>query len=482
MSLNLTDLRSRWRIPAVLAVTLQAARLSVDYVRRENGGSRVLRSLSLPLRADAILEDPERAGRELAALLEGAGIRERACVVCVPPGWAVSTGADFPEIAAEDLPSYLELRAEREFPMPASELLLTYSAYQVSGGGRKATVAGLPRRKADAVRRMLETARCRALSISLALEAGWAEESQDRPGGVNVIVNGDHVDIVVVTGGGVAALRSLPLPEWSADAGEGAVPGDRIGRELRITLGRLPAPVRGDLQKARFVGPRQSAESLLEHAQDHLRRLGLQGIVPTGRGEGGAQHESGAEPSGLAVTVAERHLQGRPVLFEFVAPERTRWQIFLRRYDTRRHRWLAAAVIGCVVLPALLFFVRARVEAGLGAKWAGMEKTVQELDSIQAQLRQFRPWFSNGSPSVEALAGLVSAFPDAGEVWASRIELKEASRLSCGGFARSQSAWMDFLDRLGKQPGVTDLQVSSVRGDNPVQFEFSLTWNPRDGT
>jgi hypothetical protein len=476
MSWGLAELRTRWRIPAVLAVTLQSDRVAVDYVRRENGGSRVLRSASIPRGAAGVLEDPEGVGRDLGKLLHAEGIREQRCVVCVPAGWAMSTATDFPEIAGEDLPGFLELQAEREFPVSAGELLLAHSPYEVAGSNRRATVAGLPRRKVDAVRHMLGAAGCRPVSISLGLNPAWAEQSLGGYGGVNVLVNGDHVDLVVVTGGGIAALRSIPAPERSEKT-PSSLGADRLGRELRITLGRLPSGVRAGLSKVRFIGPVESAAAVFDASQSVLHRLGLQGMVPAGS-EPGAEKGGGAG-SAVGVAAAERHLQGRPVLFEFVAPEITRWQLFLRRYDTRRHRWIAAAVLAGVVLPMLLMVLRARAEAGLAAEWKGMQATVTELETLQGKLRQFRPWFGSGSPSVSVLHALVSAFPEAGDVWAGRIVLKEDALVTCTGFARNQGVWMEFLDRLGGQPGVTELKVRSVRGEDPLQVDFSFVWNPR---
>jgi len=476
MNWSLTELRARWRIPAVLAVTLQSDRLAVDYVRRENGGSRVLRSMSLARGAAAVLEDPEGTGRDLEKLLGAEGIREHRCVVCVPAGWAMSTATELPEVSAEDLPGFLELRAEREFPLSVGELLLAHSPYDVAGGSRCATVAGLPRLRVEAVRRMLNSAGCRPVSISLGLDPAWAEQSRGDHGGVNVLVNGDHVDLVVVTGGGVAALRSIPSAEGSTE-GQSTVRGDRLGRELRITLGRLPSPVRSGLSKVRFIGPPESATAVFDATQSVLHRLGLQGLVPARLGPG-TESDAAAGP-GVGVAAAERHLQGRPILFEFVAPETTRWQLFLRRYDTRRHRWMAATVAACVLLPMLLLLLRARAEASLAAEWKGMQATVTELEDLQGKLRQFRPWFETGIPSVDVLHSLVNAFPETGDLWATRIDLKEDSLVACTGFARNQGVWMEFLDRLGRQPGVAELQVRSVRGDNPLQVDFSFVWNPR---
>jgi hypothetical protein len=476
MSWSWPELRARWRLPAVLAVTVQSNCVAVDFVRRENGGSRVLRSIALNRGAASVLADPEGAGGELQRLLRAEGIQEHRCVVCVPPGWALSAATELPEIADEDLTAFLELRAEREFPLPVGELLLAHSPFQVADSPRLATVAGLPRRKVDAVRTMLESAGCRAVSISLALDPAWAEQSRNEHSGVNVLVNGNHVDLVVVTGGGVAALRSIPAADNVAE-GHPGVSGERLGRELRITLGRLPSGVRSGLSKVRFIGPAESTTAVFDASQVVLHRLGLQGLVPAGPR---AAERVGADPApAIGVAAAERHLQGKPILFEFVAPETSRWQLVVRRYDTRRNRWLAAAVAACVLLPVLGVGLRARTEARLAREWRAMQDTVSELEKIQGDNRRFRPWFSGGSPNVDVLHGLVSAFPESGEVWAARIDLKDDSAVACSGFARDNTAWMAFLDRLGKQPGVTQLQVRSVLGEKPLKVEFGFAWNPR---
>lgn len=478
MSWNLAELRARWRIPAVLAITLQSDRLAVDYVRRENGGSRLLRSLTVAHGADKVLGDPEGVGRSLATLLHTENIREHQCVVCVPPGWAMVTSADLPEIEADDVPSFLELRAEREFPVSVGDLLLAHSPYEVANSGRQATVAGLPRRKIEAVRRMLEAAGCRPVSISLALDPAWAEQSRDEHGGINVLVNGNHVDLVVVTGGGVAALRSIPNAGNLAGEGRSSVSGERLCRELRITLGRLPSGVRGALSKVRFIGSPEAATAVFDATQTVLHGLGLQGMVPAG--SPGRGDPPGSSAPGIGVAAAERHLQGRPVLFEFGAPETTRWQLLLRRYDTRRHRWIAAAVVLTVLLPLLLLAFRVRAESQLRTEWKAMQSTVTELENLQGKIRQFRPWFASGAPSVDILHALVSAFPETGEVWAARIDLKEGAEVACDGFARDQGVWMAFLDRLGSQSGVTQLQVRSVRGEKPMRVDFGFVWNPRN--
>jgi len=105
-----------------------------------------------------VVANPERAGQELAAALTAAGIAEKRCVVCVPPGWALTTSTEVPSVGAEDLRGYLELRAEREFPVAAADLRVAHCAYALPDGSRRATLAAIPAKRMEAVSQMLETA------------------------------------------------------------------------------------------------------------------------------------------------------------------------------------------------------------------------------------------------------------------------------------------------------------------------------------
>ena len=107
-----------------------------------------------------------------------------------------------------------------------------------------------------------------------------------------------------------------------------------------------------------------------------------------------------------------------------------------------------------------------------------MQSTVLELEALQGKLREFRPWFAAGTPSIDCLHSLVNAFPETGDIWATRIDLKEDGQVSCAGFARNQGVWMEFLNRLSGQSGVSELQVRSVRGEEPLQVDFSFVLNP----
>ena len=466
MKLDLAQLKKRWQTRAVLAITIESGRVLVDLLDASNGESRVVRSFSLLFGAESIAIDPEKAGQEFAMQLAAAEIRERRCVVCIPPGWALTTATDVPDIAGDDLRGYLELRAEREFPAAIADLRLAHCSYSLPDGKVRATIAAVPAKKMQAVERMLEVAGCRAVSISLGLDACLPQS--DRPGAVHFIANGTHVDVVVAAGGGIAAVRSLPGAAHPADAGFDAV---GFSREVRITLGGLPEGIRQQVQEARFRGTPESAENLCLEIRQQLQRIGLKSRLE--REESGGEHPPGHAAAAL-------HLRQEPVIFEFLPPQVNRWQTLLARFDSRRQRSAVIAAVALVFLPILIFFVRSRIESSLNSEWNAMRRNVAELESLQLRIRQFRPWFDPAPQTVQMLDGVIGAFPESGEVWAKSIDLNETGKVTCAGFARSQTALTSLIDRLRARPGITGLQRQQERGENPIQFSFTFQWEPHD--
>jgi hypothetical protein len=464
MKLDFVELKKRWQVRSVLAVTLESGCIVVDHIRREESGNRVAKSFTLPFGADVVAVDPERVGKELAAQLASASVVERRCVVCVPAGWAMTASADVPAVGADDLRGYLELRAEREFPIPVSDLRLAHCAYALPDGRQRATLAALPAKRLEAVERMLAAAGCRAVSISLGLESCLPQK--DSPAGLHFLANGNHVDVVIAAGGGIAAVRSLPGP-----AGPGAANFDAasFSREVRITLGRLPDSVRQQVREARFGGAPDSAQNLCGEIRQELHRMGIESRLQETAGHPAAAREA-----------AEQHLRQQPVVFEFLPPQINRWQIFLQRFDSRRRRWIVLAASAFVVLPALTYFVRSRMESSLAAEWNAMRKNVVELESLQQKIRQFRPWFEAAPQDLQIIEGLAAAFPEQGDVWAKSIQLGEGHKVTCAGFARNQPALLALLDRLRARTDVAGLQLQQVRGENPVQFSFTYKWEPHD--
>jgi hypothetical protein len=416
-------------------------------------------TLTLPLGAEAISKDPQGAGEKLAALLSGAGVRSRRCVVCIPPGWALTASTDLPDVSPEDLRSYLELCAEREFPVPVTELRLAHSSYVMPDGKKRATLAAVPAKRLEAVEKMLEVAKCRVASMSLSLSECLAKPEP----ALHFLANGTHTDVVITGGGGVVSMRSLAGLTHSDET-----PFDPASfyREIRITLGRLPEAFRQQMHSAHFGGTPSSAQKLCEGTREQLKRFGIDNVDCT----------PGETQEPPAVNVARHFLRGEPVVFEYFVPEVKQWQVMLHRVDSSRHRWVIAGVVGVILLPLLAMLIRNQYENHLVNEWNGMQRNVAELDALQQKIHQFRPWFEPAPQVLQVMDGVIAAFPEQGDVWAKSLQVGEGYKVTCSGFARNQAALLALLDRLRKNPSVISLQVQQMRGDNPVQFSFTCKW------
>jgi Tfp pilus assembly protein PilN len=283
------------------------------------------------------------------------------------------------------------------------------------------------------------------------------------------VANGNHVDLVTCAGGGVIDLRSLNGAN-SAVGEAAAIPDPAtLEREVRITLGRLPDFVRREIGATRFLGTPASTAALREAAEPPLRVLGIHQF----HGGDGANRDEVPDVAGLA---ADHHLHGTPATFEFLPPRVEQWQLLFKRLSSRRNRILTMAVPALLGVAALFLLGRGHWEHRLEQRWAAISPDVSELEDIQENIRQFRPWFDNAPQSVNILSDLARAFPETGEVWARQIEIKEDQMVSVSGLARDRAALMAVLDGLRVQPLVTEVQVRQVRGENPVQFSFSFIW------
>ena len=59
---------------------------------------------------------PEIIARAIRQALDQAQVTEKHCIVSLPVGWLFSCRTELPELEQEDLQSFLDTQAEREFP------------------------------------------------------------------------------------------------------------------------------------------------------------------------------------------------------------------------------------------------------------------------------------------------------------------------------------------------------------------------------
>ena len=103
-----------------------------------------------------------------------------------------------------------------------------------------------------------------------------------------------------------------------------------------------------------------------------------------------------------------------------------------------------------------------------------MSAKVTELDGLQQNIRQFRPWFDDSFISLSIMRQLTLAFPEDGVVTAKTIEIHDDNVVTCTGTAQSQAALLKTIGQLRAMNGVTKLKLEPIRGKAPMQFTFDF--------
>lgn len=448
---QLEDLKKKLRPDSALALTLESSRVAVSFAT-PGGAAREI--ASLPYGADAVAANAEKIGKELLAALDAAGVRERRCVLCLPPEWAFTATADMPEITGEDLRGYLELRAEQEFPMSADEMRVAYLPYALPDGKKRVTIAAVPVKRMDGVDKMLAAAGCRAVSISLGIDGCFSEPKP----ALRFLANGTHTNVIVTAGGGVVAMRLLQSP---GPTGENPFDPAAFYREVRITLGRLPEPLRQQVREAQFGGTPASARRLRDATSEQLLGLGIESTP--------APAENADAPQ-AALQAAERYFAKQPVAFEFIVPEVNQWEVVVAKMELPKRKRAISIAAAIIAIPILTIFVRGRIEGYYTSRWDGMKTKYADLDTLNQKIMKFHPWFDPAPVTVQTIEGIAESFPEQGDVWAKTIHITDDGKVVVTGFFKNQQALEALIDKLRSRPGVNGLQIQQIRGE---QFTFS---------
>jgi len=112
----------------------------------------------------------------------------------------------------------------------------------------------------------------------------------------------------------------------------------------------------------------------------------------------------------------------------------------------------------------------------LNAQWKKMSDTAGELETVQQQIQQYRPWFDEALTSLTILRELTLAFPEDGSVTAKTVEIRNQNAVSCAGTARDHAALLQALARVRAVEGVHDVKVEQIRGKTPLQFTFAFQY------
>ncbi|HVV00578.1 MAG TPA: hypothetical protein VHH88_04400 [Verrucomicrobiae bacterium] len=463
------------RITSALGLALDGTRLEGAVVKRTNDTVEVRKTFAVTLSLDPLTAEPELVGREIRNHLDAAGIREKVCVFGLPLKWALTAHAELPPMAEADAATFLQLEAERGFHSDVTTLHYAASRSQMGDGKEQALLVGIPRAHLQSIASALEAARLQPVSFSFALTA-LQPALAGSPRGVLAFAIGDtSIGLEIAAGGGIAALRAIE-GAIHAEGNRRVIDSELIAREARITLGQLPASLREGIASIRVFGPRDLGQQLADELELRFESLGLKAEVAVNY----PQTEFGlrlaaSTPVSPAVSLAAALLAGHQPPFELLPPKISRWQQLATRYSSGKLSTAGAAAGALVLLVLIAFLVQQWQLSRLRSQWSAMASKVKQLDGVEEQIRQYRPWYDESFGALSILRQLTSAFPETGVVSARSVEIRDLNAVTCTGTTQDPQALLAVLDKLRANRSITDVRMGTMRGNKPpMQFSFDF--------
>ena len=456
------------RPQSVLGLTLIDGQLRAFHVTRAKGGLEVVKAASAALTLDLLHPEAELIGREIKNHLDEAGVRERHCVVGLPPRWVMSQHTKVPALGPEDTASFLQIEAEKGFPVDPAHLQIARS-FQHSTAGEFVTQLAVRKEQIEQLRAVLEAAGLKPVSFSLGLAMlPQAIPPAGSGGRITVAVDPAGVTFLISAGGGIAAFRTSEA-SIESEAGEKIVNGASVARELRITLEQLPAELRSEVRELFLTGETTMVRQLAESLGDWANAAGLT-IV---RGD--------LPEKNLAAEMAERlagnWLEGGAPELEFLPPRPGRWALLVARYNSKRLATVSFAAAGLAAIAVVAFGWHEFRRWSLQSEWSGMQAQVTQLDGVQARIREFAPWYDTTFRSLSIMKRVTECFPDNGSVTAKSFEMHGNAVVTISGTARDNASLLRVQELLRKAKEVQGLKIEQIRAKNPMQFTLTFRWN-----
>ena len=467
------------RLNSLLGLTFDGSRLEGVVLRRTNGSAEIVSTMGVTLSLNPLSHDPDLVGREIRQQLDAAEIRERRCVVCLPLNWTLTLQTKLPAISDEDLDDFLQLEAERGLASSPESLVMAKSLFQAGNGDRYVTQFGVPREQLQRLESVLLAAKLIPVVFSLGLPALQLPSATPSRAVAALSIGENGIGLQIISGGGVVALRTID-GALEVEGAEKRINPAVLAREVRITLGQLPSEIRSDIRVLRLFGVGPQVDEVGVELAPRLTSLGLtlERVTRYTPRELGIGLPVDA-PVTPALSLAARHLVGPATPFDFLPPKVSAWQRFTAKYSARKLLYAGGAALFVALAVGALFAVQQVELSKLNSQWTRIAPSVNELETLQGEIKQFRSWYDDSFRSLSILRQLSQAFPEEGTVTAKTIEIRDTAPVICTGTAKDSQALYKVLDRLRAVSEISDLQLDQVRGNAPMQFSFNFHWGER---
>ena len=334
----------------------------------------------------------------------------------------------------------------------------------------------IPTSHLNQLQKVFKAARLRTTSITFGITSLLENINTEEKNSVAIYVDESVVEMKIMLGGGVAALRSIEDTS-QVNMEEREFDSTSIANQIRISLGQLPISSRNLIHSVRIFGLPSLVEDLKDAIQSAVERMGM--TVETGTIHANKQIIDPEDTGDLyqpALYTAVKGLFDQKYDFEFSIPQTSRLKQITAVISSQRIAWAGGGSIGLILVTIIAFTLQYWKLSDLETRWNTIRPQVTELDNIQQQIRKFQPWFDTSVPSLEIMKTLAESFPEEGSVWIKTIGIKDLSSVTCTGFARNNMEWLKLQDQLGKNKSIGDMHVLQTKGDAVIQFAFTFQW------
>ena len=410
--------------------------------------------------------EPARLVDDLGGVFRQLSSTTKDCIVVLPAHLAPSIILTVPDISPEDRKGFIQIQAEQQLPLPLSEIHLATHEFQI-GNQNHALVMGLRR---DTVSKLKEAViangfQVASITVDIAGVVDHAVDGNDSLADSCQLIQGQSsLTMVTHAEGGPTGLRHFHLTNGGIDTAT-------LERELRITLGQLPQPLQRQLTTLRTAKlPGVSSEQHVP-ISEHRSIAGLNMV-------------NGAETSDLFAPIASSFFLKGASPLEFLPSRTSRFGKMYGQFNSRRNLWVGSMSV--VALTAIAFLYQINSLNGLQKQWNGlnpdtglsMRGSVAVVETVQGKIHEFKPWFDSSVPSLTTARAITLAFPETGEIWLKQLNIRDDSKVLAKGSSRDQNSLLATWDKLLSTSGISNLELKSQQGSDPIFFSFEFNWNP----
>jgi hypothetical protein len=438
------------------------------YSYRKRGRGAKLRAEGHSRLGQAIDQiEPARLVDDLGGLFRQLSSTTKDCIVVLPAHLAPSIILTVPDISPEDRKGFIQIQAEQQLPLPLSEIHLATHEYQI-GNQDHALVVGLRR---DTVSKLKEAViangfQVASITVDIAGVVDHAVDGNDSLAGSCQLIQGQSsLAMVTHAEGGPTGLRHFHLTNGGMDA---AI----LERELRINLGQFPQSLQRQLTALRTAKLPGVSSDQHVRISEHQLMAGLKVV-------------EGTETSDLFVPIASSFFLKGISPLEFLPSRTSRFGKMYGQFNSRRNLWVGSMSV--VALTAIAFLYQIFRLDDLQTDWNGMKDSVAVVETVGGKISEFRPWHGSSVPRLTTARAITRAFPETGEIWLKQLnirdiskdtKIKDASKVMATGSSSDQNSLLATLDKLRITSGISNLELKSQQGTDPIFFSFEFDWNP----